>query len=217
MSRNPATSPLTRTRLVAGLAVSLLIGCTTAPTTSPTATPNPTPTTTATAQSTPMPTPTFTATATATPSASAEPTDALGPYVCGTTISLPAVGTGQAATTDVRTGLHPGYDRLVFEYAGGRRPQLTITVVAPPFSLDPSGLPLTVQGTQFVRIRLDGIVVGYTGATSFKPGGPFITDVKRQGEYEGQQSWIVGLAAGVCPRVLGLTGPSRWVVDFGRP
>ena len=117
----------------------------------------------------------------------------------------------------MRVGLHPGYDRLVFEYAGGLRPQFTINPVVPPFTRDPSGLPLTVQGTQFARIRLDGIVVGYKGATSLKPGGPFIVDVERQGEYEGQQSWIVGLTAGACPRVFGLAGPSRWVVDFGRP
>lgn len=195
--------------VIAGMAVLFLVACTASPrpASSPTATPTATPTQTATS----------TSTATPTATTSVEPTDALGPFVCGSTISLPALGAAQAATTDVRAGLHPGYDRLVFEYAGGRRPQLTIDAVVPPFSLDPSGLPLTVQGARFVRIRLDGIVVGYAGATSLKPGGPFMADVERQAEFEGQQSWIVGLAAGVCPRVFGLTGPSRWVVDFGRP
>ncbi len=204
---------------LAALAALLLIACTTAPTSPPTATPSPTPTTIVTAPATPTPTPTTspTATAVAPPSASVEPTDALGPFICDATIVHPAVGADQAATTDVRVGLHPGYDRLVFEYAGGRRPQFTSNPVVPPFTLDPSGLPLTVQGARFVRIRLEGIVVGYAGATSFKPGGPFITDVERQGESEGQQSWIVGLTTGSCPRVFGLAGPSRWVVDFGRP
>lgn len=203
----------------AAFAASLLFSCTATPTPSPTATPSPTPTTIVIASATPTPAATTTpaTTAVAPPTSSAEPTDALGPFICNATIVLPAVGTAQATTTDVRAGLHPGYDRLVFEYAGERRPQFTINPVVPPFTLDPSGLPLTVQGAQFARIRLDGIVVGYSGATSFRPGGPFITDVERQGEAEGQQSWIVGLTTGACPRVLGLSGPSRWVVDFGRP
>lgn len=201
--------------LVAALVASLLVACSASPTTSPTAAPTPTPQPTATATATPTPTPTTAPTAS--PTASVQASDALGPFICDATVSLPAVGTGQATTTAVRTGLQAGYDRLVFEYAGTLRPQFTINPVVPPFMLDPSGLPLTVQGAQFARIRLDGIVVGYEGATSFKPGGPFIVDVERQGEFEGQQSWIVGLTTGACPRVFGLTAPSRWVVDFGRP
>jgi hypothetical protein len=205
--------------LVAALVALLLVACTASPTPAPTAPATPTPGPTATATATPTPTPTTTPTATppAQPTSSAEPTAALGPFICDATIVLPAVGSGQATTTAVRVGLQPGYDRLVFAYAGTQRPQFTVNPVVPPFTLDPSGLPLTVQGAQFARIRLDGIVVGYKGATSFKPGGPFITDVERQGESEGEQSWIVGLATGACPRVFGLTGPSRWVVDFGRP
>jgi hypothetical protein len=217
MSCDPATASAARRHpwkgSLAVVTAVLLLACTASPTPSPIASASHTPGPTATASATTA----ATLTATASAIASAEPTDALGPFVCSLPITMPAVGAGQGATTDVRVGLHPGYDRLVFEYAGDRRPQLTVDAVTPPFSLDPSGLPLTVLGAQFVRIRLDGIVVGYTGATSLKPGGPAITDVERQGEYEGQQSWIVGLATGVCPRVLGLTGPSRWVVDFGRP
>ena len=210
MSRFPAV-------LAFVFAASLVAACTATPTPPPATTVSPAPTGTVTAPATATSSPVPSATATPTASTSPEPTDALGPFVCGSPITMAAVGTGQGVTTSVRVGLHPGYDRLVFEYAGGRRPQFIIDVVTPPFSLDPSGLPLAVEGTRFMRIRLDGIVVGYAGATSFKPGGPFIVDVERLGEYEGQQSWIVGLAAGACPRVFGLTGPSRWVVDFGRP
>ena len=201
--------------LVAALVASLLVACSAGPTPTPTAAPTPTPQPTATATATLTPTPTTAPTAS--PTASARASDGLGPFICDATVTLPAVGTGQATTTAVRVGLQSGYDRLVFEYAGTLRPQFTINPTFPPFVHDPSGLPLTVQGAQFARIRLDGIVVGYQGATSFKPGGPFIVDVERQGESEGQQSWIVGLTTGACPRVFGLTGPSRWVVDFGRP
>ena len=201
--------------LVAAIVALLLVACTASPT--PTPTPAATPTTGPTATATATPVPTATIAPTTTPTASAQATDALGPFICDATIVLPAVGTVQATTTAVRVGLQSGYDRLVFAYAGTPRPQFTVNPVVPPFTLDPSGKPLTVQGAQFARIRLDGIVVGYKGATSFKPGGPFIVDVERQGESEGEQSWIVGLTTGACPRVFGLTGPSRWVVDFGRP
>ena len=201
--------------LVAAVVGSLLVACTASPTESPTAPPTPTPQATATATATLTPAPPTAPTAS--PTASVQASDALGPFICDATISLPAVGTAQATTTAVRVGLQTGYDRLVFEYAGSLRPQLTVNPAFPPFTHDPSGLPLTVQGAQFARVFLDGIVVGYKGATSFKPDGPFIVDVERQGESEGQQTWIVGLTTGACPRVFGLTGPSRWVVDFGRP
>ena len=183
--------------LSAALVASLLVACTATPTPPPAASPTPTPapTETATAILTPPPT----TTPTATPTGSVRPTDALGPFICDATIVLPAVGTGQATTTAVRVGLQPGYDRLVFAYAGALRPQFTVNPVVPPFALDPSGLPLTVQGTQFARIRLDGIVVGYKGATSFRPGGPFIVDVERQGELEGEQSLDRGPHGGRLP------------------
>jgi len=207
----------------AALAALLLAACTAIPTApaTPTGTSTPRASVLPSASITPTgsitPTESLERTGSVEPTPSSEPTSGLGPFTCGSIITLPAAGTGQPATTEVRTGLHPGYDRLVFEYAGGRRPGLTIEAATPPFMLDPSGLPLTVKGARFVRIRLDGIVVGYAGATSFAPGGPFLVDVERQGEYEGQQSWIVGLTAGACPRAFGLTGPSRWVVDFGSP
>ncbi len=113
----------------------------------------------------------------------------------------------------VRVGQHPDYDRIVFEYGGATLPGLRIEQVSPPFTLDPSGLPLTVNGASFVRLRLEPVAQAYTGPTSFAVGYPFLKDLERQSDFEGIQAWIAGFGAPVCVRVFTLGSPTRLVID----
>ena len=76
---------------------------------------------------------------------SAGPSDDQGPFAC----TLPVTDAGTAARaqiTDIRIGEHVGYDRIVFEFAAGI-PEYRIEVAAPPFTQDPSGLPMNVAGS----------------------------------------------------------------------
>jgi len=131
------------------------------------------------------------------------------------------------AVTDVRVGTHPGYDRVVFEFEGSRLPALRLDRVLPPFEKDPSGLPLAVNGSSFVRILLerasgeeyarpDGEPT-YTGPSAFSPAYPLLTSLVRAGDFEAQVTWIAGLAGPACYHVSVLRSPTRLVIDLQAP
>jgi hypothetical protein len=125
-----------------------------------------------------------------------------------------AAGANQAHPSVILIGRHTDYDRIVFEYTGTVTPSLRIETVRPPFTRDPSNLPMTVAGSSFVRIRLEGVRVGYSGRTNFLLSFPELTQLSRQGDFEGIQTWIAGLAKPGCVHVFTLRSPARLVVDF---
>ncbi len=152
----------------------------------------------------------------------ADPSPSLEPFVC--TLPLHAAATtDRAQITRVAVGTHPGYDRIVFEFATGL-PEYTIELATPPFTADPSGLPLSVRGERFLHVVLhngtrvlpDG-TESYAGAVSFSPSYPILRDLQSAGDFEAMASWYVGLAADTCVRVLTLEGPSRLVIDLQQP
>lgn len=148
-----------------------------------------------------------------------EPTDSLGAFSC----NQPASGVGSvslAQITDVRVATHEGYDRIVFEFSDGI-PAYTIEPATPPFSADPSGLPIDVAGSAFLRITLNGGTrvapegdPTYTGATNFEPGFDELAQLIEGGDFEAVSSWYAGLATEPCIRVLTLAEPSRLVLDI---
>lgn len=159
------------------------------------------------------------ATSEASASIAPEPTESLGEFACGAAAS----GVGSAARaqiTDVRVGAHDTYDRIVFEFEGGI-PAYGIEVVEPPFSGDPSGLPLDVAGNAFLRITFDGGTrmmpdgsASYAGPTSFEPGFDELVQLIEGGDFEAVSTWYAGLSTDPCIRVLALTDPARLVIDI---
>jgi hypothetical protein len=158
------------------------------------------------------------------PSASAaasevEPTESLAPFACTPSVTIPAT-TDRAQITDVRVGTHDGYDRIVFEFASGI-PQTVIDAVLPPFYADPSGLPIDVSGTAFLRVVMHGGTkvlpaggTSYTGPTNFEPDFDQLAQLIEGGDFEAVSTWYLGLKGGGCLRVLTLTDPSRLVIDI---
>ena len=149
--------------------------------------------------------------------ASTAPVSAPGPFTCTLPVIRAGSGSGLAQPTTARVGGQPGYDRIVFEYAGTALPSLSVTAVAPPFVRDPSGRSLTVSGNAFLEIvfrELPGVGSGYSGSTSFNVGLPTLTDLEQRGDFEGVQQWIVGLSRQACVRVFPLTSPTRLVIDL---
>ncbi|MGZ6313505.1 MAG: AMIN-like domain-containing (lipo)protein [Candidatus Limnocylindrales bacterium] len=202
-------------RILAGLAAATLLfslGACSAASSSPSASTSigPSPSTTLPASPTAAP-------SGPSPSASPEPTDALAPLVCAFPLTRPASGTVPTHPIAIRLGQHPGYDRIVFQYLGDGVPALTIASVAPPFVRDPSGLPLTVTGSAFLQIKLEGVFMEYVGVVSFPVGFAILQDLERQGDFEGVQTWIAGLSGSACARVFSLTSPTRLVIDLGSP
>jgi hypothetical protein len=138
---------------------------------------------------------------------SAEPTDNLGPFTCDLPIHIDST-VARANITDVRAATHDGYDRVVFEFAGGI-PEGSLERAAPPFVHDPSGMPMDVEGTSFLQLILRGGTKqtdegtsSYDGPLDFDPGFPMLVDLIEGGDFEGQSIWYLGLNGGACVRVM---------------
>jgi hypothetical protein len=147
------------------------------------------------------------------------PSDSLGEFTC----DLPIVEDASVAIaniTDVRVGSHDGYDRVVFEFAQGT-PEMTLDRDAPPFTHDPSGLPIDVRGESFLRMTMrggskqtDDNTSSYDGPVDFDPGLPALVDLIEGGDFERQSTWYFGLARESCVRVILLENPSRIAIDI---
>jgi hypothetical protein len=214
-------------RTVAGIAIAtMLAGC------APAATPSAGATPTASASTEPSsstPASPSAAAATPTPGPTApEPTVGLVPFSCALPVSLPAT-VDRAQIVDVRVGTHgagpSGYDRIVFEFQRSGFPEVTLRAGTPPFTFDPSGLPMPVRGRSFLVLVLHGGTgitpggtVTYAGSTDFQPNFPALTEFKQAGDFEAVSEWVAGVSlARVCQRVFVLTGPTRLVIDLQHP
>ncbi len=150
---------------------------------------------------------------------SVEPSDNQGPFAC--TLPVTAAGTAtRAQITDIRVGTHSGYDRIVFEFAAGI-PEYRIEEATPPFTQDPSGLPMNVAGSTFWKIVMNGGTImspdggiTYSGSRDFSPGFPKLVQFVTGGDFEAVSTWYVGLSDVSCVRVLTLSSPSRLVIDI---
>ena len=150
---------------------------------------------------------------------SATASENLGPFTCSLPLHADAT-IDRSQITDVRVDGHEGYDRIVFEFASGL-PEYTIDTATPPFTKDPSGLPINVAGSAFLslvmqggtRVTPDGMPT-YTGRTEFSPGLTSVVGLVEAGDFEAVSSWYVGLTGASCVRVLTLADPSRLVIDI---
>jgi hypothetical protein len=133
--------------------------------------------------------------------------------VCDLPYTRPSTA-AEVPLTTVRIGAHAGYDRVVWEFAGSVLPEVLIEQVQPPFTKDPSDLPLNVSGSVFMRVRLQYLATAYDGPQDLKAGYPVLSEVAMQGHFEGVGTWIVGLTRSACYHVTVLTGPTRLVLDL---
>ena len=130
---------------------------------------------------------------------------------------------------DVRVGAHNGYDRVVFEFeepdpnpaGNGGIPYYQIRTVKPPFTEDPSDLPIDVEGDAFARIVFQGASgydfdgnATYDGPRRLTPGFGTLTDVVEGGDFEATMTWILGLSRPTCWQIQELHNPERLVIDF---
>lgn len=169
------------------------------------------PTATATAPGTESPT-------SPTPGAS-EPTEGLGDF---TAPGTEATAEGDAAAyvvTQVRTGEHDGYDRVVYELAGGEgTPGYRVGYVDQAVE-DPSGEVRQVDGDAILQVWVVGTTYPTeTGPQEFsqdlRPDDGDVEHVVRPLTFEGMTQSFVGVDDGPRPfRVLVLDDPARVVVD----
>ncbi len=126
-----------------------------------------------------------------------------------------------AVLRDVRTGDQQTFDRVVFEIDGPKLPEYEVKYVHRPVHCG-SGLPVKVDGGAFLQVRLDPARAHTeAGATTVatlqrKVRLPVIREIAETCDFEGDVTWVVGLAARKQYHVTELEAPPRLVIDIER-
>jgi len=120
----------------------------------------------------------------------------------------------------LRVGKHPGRDRLVFEFEGKGLPAWSIEYLDDEASDCASGDDARVAGAARLQIR-------FTGTRAHTDAGeptvaPRRRAVKQKAvrellstcDFEGEVTWVAGLAGTRPYRVVALSNPSRLVIDI---
>ncbi|WP_421732903.1 AMIN-like domain-containing (lipo)protein [Cellulomonas sp.] len=180
-------------------------------------------------------TPSQTATTTpAAPSASATPTTDPTPTAVATETEEPvpfpadlepdeqASSDGAMLTlTDVTTGEHDGYDRVVFRFGGTGAPGWMVRYVDRATD-DPADTVLDIAGDGTLAVTLLGVQIpDTTGIPEWSGTNPVLTpgyttlrEVNVRGQFEGQELAFLGVDTADHPfRVFALADPARVVVD----
>ncbi len=123
-----------------------------------------------------------------------------------------------AVLREARTGLHPNFDRIVFEFAGKAVPGYRIEYVKQIESCG-EGSPIKLSSAAKLRISLipaqahteagEATIKDRERKLSLK----VLKELKLTCDFEADVTWAVGLAASKPYRVLELENPSRLVVD----
>lgn len=151
------------------------------------------------------------------------PTVSTPPFACDQAVDRPGT-VPLARITGFDAVNEAGVGRITFTFRPNGNvaaiPQVTVRPAEPPFTLDPSGLPLDVAGVTFLEIVLHGGTAldddyqpTFGGPFDVAPGGSPIVELKRAGDFEGVSSWVVGLDTRACFRILPLDGSSRLVIE----
>ena len=120
----------------------------------------------------------------------------------------------------VETGSGPGYDRVVFEFAGDSVPGYNVEYVTAPVRRCGSGDPVSVAGAARLVVRFEPARAHdergnpRPAERERAPGLPAVKDMKLVCDFEGQVEWVLGVAAVAPYRVSEIAGPVRVVVDI---
>ncbi|MGY1740796.1 MULTISPECIES: AMIN-like domain-containing (lipo)protein [unclassified Blastococcus] len=130
----------------------------------------------------------------------------------------------RVTVSDIRTGRHDGFDRVVFEVGGAGLPGWDVRYVDDPASQG-SGDPVDVAGDAVLQVTITGAGYPYdTGVEEFSGPDPLpgsgtavVTEVAFDATFEGTTVAFVGTTARSPFRVYLLEGPARVVVEVADP
>jgi hypothetical protein len=127
---------------------------------------------------------------------------------------------GTSILRDVRTGVHPGADRVAFEFEGAGLPAWEVEYVDRPVRDCGTGDAVPVAGDAWLEIRFVG-AQAHTDAGESTSGPrrrtvnqPVMLELVRTCDFEGHVTWVVGVASpnAYTPQVM--AAPSRLVIDI---
>ncbi len=153
------------------------------------------------------------------PTSQASPTPSGEPFICGDE-SIHNQGTPPPPLVYVsalRTGAHPGYDRLTIEFANGMPSVMTVSVQAgTKFVMSPSGVPITLKGQNAILIVIHGsdLHTSYSGPIDIVTSDKGLVEVRRVEDFEGTVQLGLGVNGQACYRTMLLGNPDRLVIDI---
>ncbi|MFD6893400.1 hypothetical protein ACFWB0_02460 [Rhodococcus sp. NPDC060086] len=133
----------------------------------------------------------------------------------------PAGDGAKLTVTDIRTGRHEGFDRVVYELGGEGVPGWRVGYVDSAVQ-DGSGNEIPVAGGAVIQVLIDGSaypfdsgVEPYAGPNPvLGPSGGSVVEVNGSGVFEGVTQSFIGVADPDTPfSVSSLTDPTRLVID----
>lgn len=122
---------------------------------------------------------------------------------------------------DVRAAEHEGFDRIVFEF-NAANPGFRAEYVDEATGCG-SGLPVEIAGAALLQVRITPVAAhDEAGAPTFAqqelaPDLPSILEAEQTCDFEGEVTWVVGLAEEADFTAITLREPFRIVVDVAHP
>ncbi|MEO7117344.1 MAG: hypothetical protein ABIZ34_00060 [Candidatus Limnocylindrales bacterium] len=122
-----------------------------------------------------------------------------------------------SSIVDIRVGENDGFDRFVIEYEGSVGSYFIQYV--DEVSEDPSGAPVSVEGTAFIRVSVGGIPDEPPAPQETINAGlsGLIQVVGAGAHFEGTVAYALGTGEAAGFRAFTLTDPGRLVVDIAHP
>lgn len=126
--------------------------------------------------------------------------------------------------TDLRYGVHDGFDRIVLDLSGNGTPGWRVEYVDQA-SGQASGEPVMLAGDADLVILVQGIIYPtedgaepYEGPSLIVPGsGGVVREIRYGSIFEGQLEIFVGLSSQEPFRAFALQSPTRLVIDVQQP
>jgi hypothetical protein len=140
--------------------------------------------------------------------------------------TLAAAGPAQAASTtpaliNIRTGLNPGFDRIVLDLSAGNVPGTLSYQLVDELTSDPSGEIVWLTGEYFINVSAFALVAHdangnptYTGPQKFRTRNlANVMAVAVTGDFEAATTIGIGVRTRTAVNVFTLTSPNRVVID----
>jgi hypothetical protein len=125
----------------------------------------------------------------------------------------------QVTQTDVRVGMHEGFDRVVLEFEGDELPGYRIEYLDGDAVQCGSGTPVALDGNAVMLITLRDTVAHDEGGMPTvindnpTPAFPALREIRAVCDFEGIVQWAVGIDEEAPFRVFELDDATRLVVD----
>jgi hypothetical protein len=167
---------------------------------------------------TPSASPTPTSTPSTAPSPSASTQSTLPAFMCAASDLNTGGSQPVAFVSDMRTGSHQGYDRVVLTFSNGLPPGgiHLAPQAGTKFTASPSGQQLVLKGNNGILVVIHGsdLHTSYNGSIDIVTGYATMVEVRRVEDYEGVVQLGIGINGAACYRAFLLDAPTRLVIDI---